>query len=93
MSGDSAVDELLTELWCHTLRVAQIRPDDNFLSLGGDSIMMIMVIERVNEELGVKLGPAVLFNHPVFRDFRQLVLEERAHGTTAVDADIDEGVI
>ncbi len=57
----SDTERALASIWAEQLEVANIGLDDNFMLLGGDSIMAISMIDRVQRELGFKLdGMAVL---------------------------------
>ncbi len=61
-AGDlTTTERFLTELWRELLDVPDVSPWDNFLDVGGDSLLAMQVIERVEESLGVRLVPAELF--------------------------------
>jgi len=50
---------------------------DNFFDLGGDSMMMMMVLFRVGEELGVELPQGVLVEVPCLKEFCELIDQHR----------------
>ena len=46
----------LASIWGETLGVAGVGADDNFFALGGDSLLAIRLIHRVNQEFGTQLS-------------------------------------
>lgn len=50
--GPQAVEVRLTELWRATLGVDDVGADDNFFALGGDSLMVVQLMNRVRSEFG-----------------------------------------
>ena len=51
----------LTAIWSAVLEIDDISPFDNFLDIGGDSLLALQVIERTEASLGVRIAPADLF--------------------------------
>ncbi len=61
-----AADDLETQLaaiWAEVLGLDFVAPDDDYLELGGDSIMSIRIIARA-KTLGLQLKPGDLLEHP-----------------------------
>lgn len=52
--------------------------DDNFFDLGGDSIAMVTLLYRVQEEFSVELSPGALFGAPSVRELSALIDSARA---------------
>ena len=52
---------LIAEVWQAVLEVEQVGVLDNFLDLGGHSLLMMQVIHQVEKQVGVRLHPADLF--------------------------------
>ncbi|WP_263139967.1 non-ribosomal peptide synthetase [Pseudomonas sp. RIT-PI-AD] len=52
----------LAGLWKEVLGLERVNADDNFFSLGGDSIISIQVVSRARQ-LGIRLAPRDLFQH------------------------------
>lgn len=57
----SALEIVLASLWENTLGVARVGRDDEFIRLGGDSILAAQLISRVREALDVELPITGLF--------------------------------
>jgi amino acid adenylation domain-containing protein len=60
----SAVEKRLAAIWSEFLGVARIGIEDNFLDLGGDSILAGQLVVRIREEFGVQLPLYRLFAAP-----------------------------
>jgi amino acid adenylation domain-containing protein/non-ribosomal peptide synthase protein (TIGR01720 family) len=73
-------EELLSDLWKDVLGAGQVGIDDNFFSLGGDSIKAIQLAARLNKH-GWKLEMKHLFQHPTIEQvslYLQKITEEQA---------------
>ncbi|MCE7000690.1 non-ribosomal peptide synthase/polyketide synthase [Saccharothrix sp. S26] len=55
-------ERLVAEVWADVLGLAQVGVDDNFFTLGGDSISSIRVVSRLRSSFDV--SPRDLFDHP-----------------------------
>jgi amino acid adenylation domain-containing protein len=52
----------LGQIWQEILQVEQVRAEDQFLELGGDSLLAVRVVVAVREELGVELALREVFD-------------------------------
>nr|VFJ54101.1 MAG: amino acid adenylation domain-containing protein/thioester reductase domain-containing protein [Candidatus Kentron sp. FM] len=73
------IEEILTAIWTEVLEVEQIGIHDNFFALGGDSLLLIQVISRARESLGVKLSPHGLFEYPTIAELARHMETSRWH--------------
>ncbi|KZD09517.1 non-ribosomal peptide synthetase [Oceanibaculum pacificum] len=80
-SSAAAVQRDLAALWGELLGCADIGPDDNFFDLGGHSLLLVRLQERLSERFGVDLPIGELFAHPTLR-----ALAARLHAATAEPA-------
>jgi amino acid adenylation domain-containing protein len=62
------VEQLLAGIWAAVLGVEEVGADDDFLRLGGHSLLVTKVLSRVREAFGVELPLADLFAASVLRD-------------------------
>lgn len=70
----ASIQSALAALWCEALsRETAIGPEDDFFTLGGDSLAMTIVLFRVKEVLGIDLPPGALLESPSFASFCGLV--------------------
>ncbi|MFC0430431.1 non-ribosomal peptide synthase/polyketide synthase [Kutzneria buriramensis] len=51
-------------IWAELLGVPKVGVDDNYFELGGDSILSIRLVSRLQAECGVTVSPRALFTHP-----------------------------
>lgn len=55
--AESEMERLLVELWRESLGIARVSVYDNFFDLGGHSLLVITVIERMHERCGKWIPP------------------------------------
>nr|WP_248782585.1 non-ribosomal peptide synthetase [Kitasatospora setae] len=60
--GLTAAERALCEVFATVLRVPEVRPDDDFFALGGDSILSIQLVSRAREA-GLRITPREVFLH------------------------------
>jgi amino acid adenylation domain-containing protein len=64
------------QIWADVLQVKDIGAEDNFFDLGGHSLLTLRVVSRVEELLGMKLDPRLMF----FQNLRQVAVQLRPAG-------------
>jgi non-ribosomal peptide synthase protein (TIGR01720 family) len=69
-------EQLLASLWAELLGLKQIGLNDNFVELGGDSILSIQIVARAHQ-LGLHLTPRHIFEHPTVAALAQVIVEEQ----------------
>ena len=57
----TSIQARLAEIWCETLGVAEVRPEDNFFDLGGYSLLILKLLRRIEASFGRSLTMADLF--------------------------------
>src|SRR5205807_5475140 len=82
-----AEEELLAQAFAEVLGLDRVGIDDDFFSLGGDSIQSIQVISRVRAH-GIGLRPRAVFEH---RTVAELARAASAHAAVAVLAEFEGG--
>ena len=65
----TAVEELLIDIWTEVLGATQIGVRDNFYDLGGESLLALRIISRINNYFSTQLSVRTLLEHPVLMDF------------------------
>ncbi|TDE32833.1 condensation domain-containing protein [Actinomadura sp. 6K520] len=65
-------EDILAQIWKEVLKVEQVNPDDDFFSLGGDSLLAITVVGAAAER-DIPLTLLDLFKNPTLRGCRQVV--------------------
>jgi acyl carrier protein len=68
----------LASLWQQVLNTDSLpRPSDDFFSLGGDSVAMIMAELRIKEEFSVDLPEGAMLGVSSLRELSQLIEKSR----------------
>lgn len=80
---------ILAQIWCEVLHLKEVSVDDNFFSLGGDSILAILVVSRANKA-GLRTTPRQLFQHQSIAELARVAV---ASGEAPPDAGPVEGEI
>jgi thioesterase domain-containing protein/acyl carrier protein len=78
---DSEPDQLVTpvlerklwEIWRGILKSKHIKMDDDFFELGGTSLQAMMLFDRIEKKLGIRLPPITLFRSPTIADIAALI--------------------
>jgi aryl carrier-like protein len=75
------IETVVAEIWRRALCLEELRPQDSFFELGGDSILMMTVLNRVSGEFGVDLDEGVLLDAPTLSEFCAMIADTRARST------------
>jgi acyl-CoA synthetase (AMP-forming)/AMP-acid ligase II len=62
------IENTLREIWSLVLKIPSIGKSDNFLKIGGDSILASQVVARVREQTGAELPMWAFFKSPTLRE-------------------------
>lgn len=80
---DDSVRGTVAMLFAEALGLTQIRTDDNFFGLGGDSLVAIRIAHRANEKFDIELPPRVLFTAPTVAELADVIEAEISADTAA----------
>ena len=73
----SAMDKIAA-IWAETLAVEAVKPEDNFFSLGGDSIMVTIMVMQVEQALDQMVSADLVFDAPTLKAFTEALVAEAA---------------
>jgi amino acid adenylation domain-containing protein/non-ribosomal peptide synthase protein (TIGR01720 family) len=76
------VEELLAQIWSELLRVERVGIDDNFFSLGGDSILSLQAASRASRA-GYKVTSRQLFKHQTIAELATVAVPKEPAATAA----------
>jgi acyl transferase domain-containing protein/aryl carrier-like protein len=65
-------NQALAELWCQSLGVSSVQPQDNYYVLGGESLGLIHLLGRIRALTGVRLTIAEFAEQPTFQALTEL---------------------
>jgi acyl carrier protein len=74
-------EEAIAAMWARVLGLERVSRDDNFLEVGGHSLVAAQVVAQLRSKLGVRLPVRMLFEHPVLSEFAAAV--DAANGAAA----------
>ncbi len=79
----------IAAIWADVLQLTSPpAPEDNFFSLGGDSLLMTMVLFRVNETFHIELPPVALIDAPELGAFGTFVESFRMVASQDADSNL-----
>ena len=62
--ADTPTQKELAEIWIDLLRREQVGVHDNFFDLGGNSLLVMQLLSRVQSNFGIRVSASEFFNHP-----------------------------
>jgi len=74
---DTPTETSLAALWSQILGIETIHADDSFFSLGGNSLQLIRLMDRIASIWGLAVDPSGIFIHPTLRAMARL-LDDRS---------------
>ncbi len=77
---------LVSELWCDVLGMTEVNPSDNFFDLGGHSLLLHTVRDRLHERTGRDIPLVELFQHPTARALAGHLAGPGEHGAPPSEA-------
>ena len=52
---------MIADVWRDVLGVAAVGPEDDFLALGGDSLIAVRIAAKLRQRLGCEVAPCAVF--------------------------------
>lgn len=86
--GAMAVVDRVIHIWTEALRTEDIRADDDFFELGGNSIIAVRLIPLIKQAFGVEPNISVILDHPTPRE---LAAALKALGTVETSGSLEAG--
>ena len=74
-------EEQLASIWSDVLRTPRIGIHDSFFELGGESILAIKLISRMNKDFDIELPVRALFEQPTIAELATLIVQHQAERT------------
>jgi amino acid adenylation domain-containing protein len=66
------LETALAGIWSEILQVERVGRFDGFFELGGQSLLVVRMISRVRQSLGLNLALSSVFAHPVLHEFARV---------------------
>ncbi len=81
----SPTEEKIYKIWSEILRIREIGRNDDFFNLGGNSLLAISLLNRIDEQLGVKISFKDLIINSSIGELGQYVAEHYIGTSTAAE--------
>ena len=86
MTFDSALARQLADIWCNLLGITQLTKDSSFLTLGGNSLLVMQLITEVETHFARRLAVDEVFEHHTFSALCHLIENTEQQETQCADS-------
>jgi hypothetical protein len=86
----SPIEAALAEIWMAVLGLDAVGVEDDFLHLGGESLLATQVISRVGQVFGVEVPLRSFFESPTISALAHMILRKLAAGRDDIENILDE---
>jgi phthiocerol/phenolphthiocerol synthesis type-I polyketide synthase E len=76
----------VARIWRDVLQLERVEPHDNFLALGGTSLLAIQVVTRLREKYAIRFSPLALYEAPTVSQLASIICERLAEQHAAIAA-------
>jgi amino acid adenylation domain-containing protein len=73
----TSTEEVLAGIWCEFLKLKQVSIYDNFFDLGGNSLMLTQMINKINLAFNVSPGVPELFHNPTVEKLAKVIVNQQ----------------
>ncbi|MER6527321.1 amino acid adenylation domain-containing protein [Streptomyces sp. NPDC001508] len=74
----SPVERWLAGAWAKALKYEDVSAEDDFFASGGNSLIAVALVNRINREFGLRLPLQVVFEHPKLADLATRIEDDGA---------------
>lgn len=67
------LEKEIAQVWAGVFNLITLSIDDNYYELGGDSIIAITLVNRLNQVLSIQASPVDVLKHPIFSIFVEYI--------------------
>ncbi|HEY6348112.1 MAG TPA: amino acid adenylation domain-containing protein [Candidatus Angelobacter sp.] len=79
------IEELLIDIWTEVLGASRVGVRDNFYDLGGQSLLALRVVSRINDYFQTEMSVRTLLEYPVLMEFGQRLRSISARPVTELE--------
>lgn len=77
IADECSIKDVLTIIFCETLNLQSIHPDDNFFNLGGHSLLAARIITKIKSKLQKEISLKDFYDHATINSLAKIV--DQAH--------------
>jgi amino acid adenylation domain-containing protein len=70
---ENPIEQKLIEIWQHLLKTKQVKVNDNFFDLGGDSLASIELFCWIEKEYGRRISPSMIYEWPTIEQLAAII--------------------
>lgn len=85
LAPENETQQVIADVWSEVLGVEKVGINDNFFSIGGDSLKAIRVIVKLNKQLNSQLKVSHIFNHQTVAQLAAQVSSVSSGSSAATD--------
>lgn len=79
---DTETEQVIARVWEELLGVSRVGRDNNFFDLGGHSLLLMRVRNRLEQAFARQLPVVEMFRHPTVRSLAEYMTDHEAEATT-----------
>ena len=83
------VEKLIADVWHNILLLEKVGLDDNFFDLGGNSLRLVQVWQKLQIIFTKKISMVEMFQHPTVRTLGQLLNEQESQTPDALKTEAE----
>jgi iturin family lipopeptide synthetase A len=77
LEPESEMEKIIARTWQEELELEKIGVNDNFFDLGGNSMIVVRLINRLNQEFNKNIPVVSMFKHRTIRTFSEYLTREQ----------------
>ncbi|MBS2773078.1 hypothetical protein KFV09_16330 [Anoxybacillus rupiensis] len=93
INNDMHIQKKIKEIWCTALNLDQLNVEDNFFEIGGNSLISIHIIEKLENEFNIELDYDIILDYPTVRELSQYLLSLIEEGNHTEDLKNENKII
>lgn len=86
----SEAEERLLKIWEHILNCGAISCNSRFFDVGGNSMLLIMLIKEIQEEFGISIPAATVYNLQTINSIAEYIIKHKGLATSEKEQDVDK---
>ncbi len=83
------VEQLIADIWSSVLERPAINISDNFFDIGGDSLLVAVVIAEIRKKLSQKVYMRDIYQYPVLQNLASVLIDRGEESATAPIEDVE----